>query len=144
MHPLHDQVLDAIDAFPPAVDGHQARFQELAPLLFRNALPYHGIDHAVFVFKSHEGDATGGLRPLAHSDESGEAHVLPVGRLGEIGRRQAAPCGELFADEAQRVPAQGEADGRVVGGHVLADAGQRDGEVGLGGLHMHRRCTLAK
>ena len=32
------------------------------------------------------------------------------------------------------MPAQGEADGRVVGGHVLAEAGQRDGEVGLGGL----------
>ena len=67
MHALHDDMLHAIDAFQAAVDLHQLGIDQYPVLAIGQVPPDHGIDHAGLVFKGEEGNATGGLRALAHA-----------------------------------------------------------------------------
>ena len=90
MHALHDDMLHAIDAFQAAVDLHQLGIDQYPVLAIGQVPPDHGIDHAGLVFKGEEGNATGGLRALAHADQAGDAHAAAMAVARQLRGIQAA------------------------------------------------------
>jgi hypothetical protein len=109
VHALHDDMLHAIDAFQAAVDLHQLGVDQHPVLAIGQVPPDHGVDHAGLVFKGEEGDATGGLRALAHADQAGDAHATAMAVARQLRGIQAATAAQLRAQERDRVAAEGGA-----------------------------------
>ena len=84
MHALHDDVLDAIDAFRATIDLHQLGIDQHPVLAIGQVPPDHGVDHAGLVLEGEESHPAGGLWPLAHAHQSGDAHTAAVAVPGQL------------------------------------------------------------
>ncbi len=125
-------MLHAVGTFDPSFNGHQPGFEEFAPLPLGHVLPDHRVDQAVLVFEGDESDAAGGLRPLPHGDQAGEADTLAMRQVAQFRGAFEATRAQLLAQQAQRMPAQAESGHGVIGMHILGRARQRQGHRGFG------------
>ena len=69
--------------------------EQFTALAFGQVMPDHRIDQTILVFEGDESDATGGLRALAHGDQSGESDTAAVGQVTQLRRALAAACAQL-------------------------------------------------
>src|SRR5437762_6743952 len=73
-----DQMHDLAFALERAVDGEQARAQQLLALTLREIVPDDDVDHTGLVLERDEGDATRGTRTLSSGDKPRDARDVPV------------------------------------------------------------------
>src|SRR5574341_265406 len=117
-----DQVHDLPIAFDRAFHREQARAEELAALALDEVAPDHDVHGAGLVLEGNENHAARGVRALPAGDQSRHARPAAVRAAAQRLRRHQAEALQARAQQRDRVPAERQAEARVIGDDVFAFA----------------------
>src|ERR1700746_419711 len=118
--PPGDHVHDAVLVLQLAVHLEQPRLDERATLRLADALPNDDVHLAALVLERDEGDAARGGGPLTHEHDAGGAYRGTVRGAAELARTQERVGAQPLAQQRERMPAERESHGSVVGADFLA------------------------
>ena len=124
---VDDQMGHPLGRLHLAARQHHARAHGDRPEPFENIGPEDQIGHAGLVLQGHETDALGRAGPLADQHHPADRDLPAVGprRIGL--RRQGPDACQPFAQEADRMALQRQAEGLVVADHLLGRGQHRQG-----------------
>ena len=104
---LRDEMHDFTLPFQHPVYAQQAGAQQFAPLFFDQAVPYHDIDVAGFVFERDEHDARSRARTLTAGHDASRTREPSMRKLVQFRRGGKPQTSQPAAQQSERMTAQG-------------------------------------
>ena len=124
---IDDQMGHALGRLDLAARQHHPRAHGGRAQAFEHVRPQHQIGHAGLVLEGHETDALGRAGPLAHQHHASDRDGSAIGPCRIVPRRQRPGPRQPFAQEADRMALQRQADGLVIAHHLLGRRQDRQG-----------------